>query len=237
MTILFSILATFAYAQDEIENEEIDSEEYEEYEDYQNEDDDMQTLVSSGGVGGYGGLTVGYTQIGENSAFVSGIRGGVVLGHSFTFGIAGYGFITEQFQNPTLSESNYYQMAGGYGGLLLETIVLPLKPVHISIPVIMGAGGISYFRSYNFHDSYDWEDYAFSDLAHDVFFVIEPGIEIDINMLKFMRISLGGSYRYTTDVDLKTYVDFDGILSQETLAQNDILNGWNAYLTFKFGAF
>ena len=58
-----------------------------------------------------------------------------------------------------------------------------------------------------------------------------------VNMLKFMRISLGGSYRFSTDVSLTTYVNDNGTLTEEILAPDDIMNGWNVYLTFKFGKF
>ena len=241
ITFLILFLVMPSIAQEETENVqdnvEYTQEDNEEFEDSESQQNEMQTLVSPGGTGGYGGFTVGYSQIGDYAAFSGGIRAGVVLGHSFTLGFGGYGFITEQFQNPVLNESNYYQLAGGYGGILMEAIVLPMQPVHISIPVIFGAGGLSYFRSYNFHDSYDWDSYDYSDIDHDAFFVIEPGIELDVNMLKFMRISLGGSYRFSTDVSLTTYVNDNGTLTEEILAPDDIMNGWNVYLTFKFGKF
>lgn len=215
----------------------IAQDEEDEFENIGDQKSEIQTLISSGGIGGYGGLTFGYTGLNDHSAFISGIRGGLIIGHTFTFGIAGYGFVTEQFENIILSDVNIYQMGGGYGGLFLEAIILPLRPVHVSVPVLLGAGGLSYFRSYNYTDPYAWEDYTYSDIDSDAFFVLEPGIEMDVNMLKFMRISIGGSYRYATDVSLTTYVENNGQLDLHTLAHRNALNGWNAYLTFKFGKF
>jgi len=62
------------------------------------EEPKMQTLFGnkSGKVdhGGYGAFTVGYTQIDGKDAILSGGRGGWLIDHHFTNGLAGYGFLT-----------------------------------------------------------------------------------------------------------------------------------------------
>ena len=34
------------------------------------------------------------------------------------------------------------------------------------------------------------------------FFVVEPGVELEVSVLKSLRIGAGGSYLYTTELDL-----------------------------------
>jgi hypothetical protein len=54
--------------------------------------------------------------------------------------------------------------------------------------------------------------------------MIEPGVVLGINLLKFMRLDLGVSYRYAPGINLP-----------ET--DSDLLNGFNATASLKFGRF
>ncbi len=56
-------------------------------------------------------------------------------------GFGGTGFINDISYNN--AENQYTNLTGGYGGLLLEPIILPWFPVHVSLPILFGAGGIA----------------------------------------------------------------------------------------------
>jgi len=112
-------------------------------------------------------------------------------------------------------------LTGGYGGLVLEPIVFPNFPVHLSLPVLIGAGGIAYTTS-NYYPEYDDSDYFVEDSY--AYFIIEPGVELELNMLKFFRLAFGGYYRYTSDIDLIDYPE-------------NVLHGFSGGITFKFGKF
>lgn len=58
----------------------------------------------------------------------------------------------------------------------------------------------------------------------DGFFIIEPGVEVEVNMLRYFRLSLGAYCLYTSPVDLYDMPE-------------DALNGFNVGVTFKFGSF
>jgi hypothetical protein len=73
----------------------------------------------------------------------------------------------------------------------------------------------------NFYDDYNYNN---STIDNDAFFVFEPGLEVEVNLVKFMRFAAGGSYRYTSKVSM--------INSSETM-----LRGFNGYFALKFGAF
>ncbi len=195
-----------------------------------NNNEEIKTIFKSGSHsnGGYGGLMVNYSEIGNRDALLVGAKGGWVINHSFTLGLGGYGFMTEPLYDPLLSDR--YEFAGGYGGLLLEPIIGGKQPVHVSFPVIIGAGGIAYNKHYSYDENVNTEIYEDSD----AFFVVEPGIEIEFNIVKFMRFALAGSYRYTSNIGLKYQTDG---LGEQSIGTKDLLNGWNVGLVVKFGKF
>jgi len=184
---------------------------------------EIKTLMGGNNkVGGYGALSMQYTQIDDRDAFVFGARGAVVLGHMVSLGLAGSGFFNDVHYDSNIG--NDISLAGGYGGLFFEPILMPRFPVHISFPVLIGAGGVAVVSSNNEF----WED-EFHSEASDAFMVIEPGIEIELNVTRFFRFCVGGYYRYTSDINIEYPVDIQ--------LPNDVLRGVSAGVTFKFGRF
>ena len=110
-------------------------------------------------------------------------------------------------------------IAGGYGGLFFEPIIMPKYPVHISVPVLVGVGGVAY-AIYN--DNHDYNDNFVED--SEVFLVLEPGIELEFNFTKFFRFAITGTYRLTSDITLEN-------------TPVDALRGFSGGVTFKFGKF
>lgn len=207
--------------QEEMRLEEMRQEEIQEPEEVRQ--DEIQTLFQKGShsVGGYGELSMLYTQIDDRDAFVFGARAGVLLGHIMTIGFCGSGFFNDaQYYNGIAEKVS---IAGGYGGLFFEPILLPRFPVHIAIPVTIGVGGVAFARVYDYDE---WDDYYPEE--SDAYMVIEPGIELELNITKFFRFSVGGYYRYTTDVDMMigTYKVPTGFL-----------RGFSGGINFKFGKF
>ena len=192
---------------------------------------EIKTIFNNNAIksnGGYGGLMVNYTQIADRDAITMGAKGGWVINHSFTLGMGGYGFISEPQHDNTLGKD--YEFAGGYGGLLLEPIIGGKKPIHVSIPILIGAGGIAYTTSYVNDNSYRYDE-TYED--SDAFFVIEPGVELEFNVVKFMRFALNCSYRYTSDITLK----YTSQPNSPNIGSEDLLRGWNYGVVFKFGKF
>ena len=183
-----------------------------------NEDRQMQTLLGDHiDHGGFGALMFNYSKINDSDAFLFGIRGGWMINHVFTIGLGGYGF----FNNAGIDNmvDGNFDLAGGYGGLLLEATILAAKPIHLTFPVIIGAGGVA---ALDYRQYPHYEDYYVT--ASDVYFVIQPGVEVEFSLVRAMRMGLSVSYRYTADVDMV------GI-------SKNALNGWNFGLTMKFGKF
>lgn len=190
-------------------------------------DTEMKSVLGnqSSRVGIWGGLSTQFTSIGDNDAVMFGAKGGIIMNSSLTVGIAGFGLsgYLNDLWYPNLDNGKGAYLDGGYGGLFIEPVIAPNLPVHISLPIIIGAGGVGYTKS----EVYDWNDpYYYHDSYVDLspFFVIEPGIELEMNLMRFVKFGAGVSYRYTKGLNL-----------MET--SKTILNGYSAGFTLKLGVF
>ncbi len=163
------------------------------------------------------------SQIDSKDAILIGARGAWVIGHGFALGFAGNGFLNDYSWNPAIAGGRNVNLTGGYGGLLLEPIILPKFPVHISIPIVIGAGGIAYTSTFNPYP-YDYEDFELFVEDAAAYFVVEPGVELEFNVVRFFRLAVGGYYRFTSDIRM-----YD--------TPEDVLNGWSVGITLKFGKF
>jgi hypothetical protein len=76
--------------------------------------------------------------------------------------------------------------------------------------------------------STDWNDpYQYADGYVEeatAFFVAEASVEVEFNLVRFFRLAVFGSYRFTSDI----------IMANTPV---DALRGWSAGMTFKFGSF
>ncbi|HNW97058.1 MAG TPA: hypothetical protein PKK00_01445 [Bacteroidales bacterium] len=197
-TLLFSVIAFSVNAQ----------------KDSTKNSNDIKTIFGNKKIshGAYFGFSVGYSLIDDKDAFTSGGRLMWVINHNFAWGLAGSGFASN------FHENSGFSLQGGYGGLMFEPILLPKSPVHLSFPVLLAAGGVG---KMNISDNWD-EEYFLDDA--DAFVIAEPGVELEMNLIKFIRISVGASYRFTSDIYLNN-------------ESHDVLNGFNTMVNLKFGKF
>lgn len=170
--------------------------------------------------GGYGAFIMGFGRIDDSDAFFGGMKGGWMIDHSLTIGMAGYGFMNNLDINMTPGSVSRH-LTGGYGGLLIEPVIAPFYPIHLTIPIILGAGGIAQVDQY-YYDQYYYQEPLVNDAS--AFFVVEPGIELELNIVRFMRIAAGASYRFTSDIDIQGVSD-------------KAMNGFMGQVSLKFGKF
>lgn len=210
--MMFILLAFLSYPLKAQEDKDLE---------YKERRDEVITLFGDHHVshGGYGAITIGYSQIDNMDAIIMGGRGAWIIGHWFAIGFGGLGFINDMHYNDELKQN--VNLTGGYGGMILEPIILPKIPVHISTPVLFGVGGIAYMSSYG---SLDWDQPNYLTEDATSFVIVEPGVEVEFNIVKFFRLALGASYRYTSDINMyDTYPD--------------VLNGLSYNISLKFGKF
>jgi hypothetical protein len=184
-------------------------------------DDEFKTLFGNHRSGGfYGSFNIGYSVIDNKDAVQMGGRFAWVANHSLAIGLGGTGFVNELHYG---SSGNYNMfLTGGYGGLYIEPILLPNYPVHLSFPVLLGAGGISYILAdHNYQNNYV-EDVA-------AFVIAEPSAELEFNVTRFFRLAFGAGYRFPSPFDV-------GVQGSAT-ANAESLKGWTYNVSFKFGKF
>lgn len=227
ITLLALISLSFAvYGQELIESKTHYTEEEEQEEIAKNQ---PQTLFGNqASFGGYGAFSFGYMDYDGSPAFVSGGRFMFVANHYLGIGFGGKGFVSNTNTEPYISNGNSYNRYtynyGGYGGLYLEPVIKSMNPIHVAFPLLLGAGAIGESIWSNEHDEFDsFHDYETG--VSSVFFVAEPGIDIEFNIATWFRISLGAAYTFTSDIE--------GIPGMEPKS----MNGFNYNMTFKMGWF
>jgi hypothetical protein len=176
-------------------------------------------------IGWYVGPEAGYTRFGDKNVYLAGISFGAIIDHNFSIGLGANAIANSGnlWYNNVNDTSGAY-LYGGYGGLKLEFKLFPSYPVHINFPILIGGGGLAY-NTWIYHcEDKDQNDYDGNTLDWDGFFVVEPGIMVEINLLKYMRLDAGVSYRYTPDLQLMN-------------TSSGLINNFNANLSLKFGMF
>jgi hypothetical protein len=188
----------------------------------QEDENEIRTLFGNKSNGGYGALSVGYTQVNQIQSITMGGRGEWIIGHCLGLGFYATGFMSDFVK--TGADLNY-NLVGGHGGIIIEPIFLPRFPVHLSFPLMAGIGGIAYAENQQAGFNGNYDGYIKST---DYFLIAEPGVELEFNLTRWLRIAFGASYRVTSNIH------FQNTLEPIT---NDALKGISGGVTIKFGRF
>jgi hypothetical protein len=193
----------------------------------QDNPDQIRTLFGNhNSQGGYGSLHMSYSEINGIEGINMGARAAWVAGHGLALGIAGMGFMNNYRPVSFNQQSN---LAGGYGGFFIEPILFPRFPVHLAFPVLIGAGGIAYSVT---NDNENIKNFTSYVEDTDVFFLTEPGAELEFNITRFFRLSLGAYYRITSGIQL----DETASLYNDQVSST-ALKGLSLGINLKFGKF
>ena len=150
-----------------------------------------------------------------------GVRGGWIINHVLAMGFEGWGII------PSVKLENVYQedviVLGGYGGFFLEPIIFSNQIVHVTFPVSGGAGWMGY--NLDFTDPNSVGNFGGSYLIdEDVYWYVEPGVALEVNVSRHFRMDFGASKRFTQDLELIN-------------TPSDAFDEWSYFMTLKFGGF
>ena len=175
-------------------------------------------------LGWYGAFEVKFSQLDDEfGGLIVGGRGGIIINNVFSIGAAGYGFTPTKKIDCTIpshigNEKNTF-WTGGYGGLFFEYINSSNSLVHFTANTLIAAGGITYL-SHNDHWVYN------HDHPSSFIMVIEPGVGVELNVIKIFRLNLGVTYRYSPNFELK--------FRDQEIVPNTAFNGLSVNLAFKF---
>lgn len=177
--------------------------------------------------GGFGGPVVKLSQFDGDLGVMVGGRGGWIIGHTVTLGGGGYGLANDIPLLYSDSDTTKY-LNMGYGGFEIGFILSSNKVMHFTVNSLIGGGSVGYRKSVFDEDHHDedhnWDyDYDY-DYNHDPIFVIEPSVNMVLNVTQWFRVGMGASYRYVTGVNLEPI-------------DNDFVSGPSAVLSLKFGKF
>lgn len=147
---------------------------------------------------------VGYTAINERDAIL--IGGDIVYNpnRNFGIGLSGKGFISRRELDAELNDTFGY--SGGYGGMLIEASLFPKSVFHVTTSVMFGAGEIVYGRL-------DTVSSTITQIEDQkTIFVLEPTVNFEMNVIKYVRFGFGLSYRDTSNAGLKYQVSGNTIM-------------------------
>jgi hypothetical protein len=172
--------------------------------------------------GGYGAPVVKFTNVNGRAAVLVGGQGQWIINHMVALGIGGYGMTPNQERLGTGPSRwmNNPDLAFSYGGLLVSFISESDQVAHPTIDLLIGGGSVDLVRHSESGDDYSDDSHA----LHDGIFVIEPSLNAEVNIVRFMRANIGVSYRFASGVS-----DF-GFDSSD-------FSGLSATLALKFGKF
>lgn len=189
-TLLF--ISAAALAQDNQDDQDFSSQ--------RRDRDRIQTVFNGDhAVGGYGALVHKFTTINGQFAHVPGVYGGVYLNHRLFVGIAVYGStnhipVADEFSTQPGVPMTYQF---GQAGLQTEYSFGSNKAIHVNFTAFAGSGfTVQYARER--WDRYDHDYWESGRIDENWFFVVEPGVQLEINLLRWMRISPGVSYRFAS---------------------------------------
>ena len=155
---------------------------------------DVQTIFKGDlrASGGYGAITNKFTTIRGEYANLVGLYGGWYINHRLMIGVGGAAstnnlLVPQQFStNPLRPRTWQY----GQFGMVAEYVPNSDKAIHLAFHLFSGAGfTLQYQRE-------DWSQSGHDNATDENWFVVvEPGVQLEVNLFKWMRLSPGVSYR------------------------------------------
>ena len=212
LTLLLVLICTGAFSQKYVDTHDPD-------------DDEIKSLLSKGNdLNAFGAADLKIGDFKDDRGLLVGAYGGFIINRRFLFGVAGYGLVTNvEFDGnvPDRTEQKKLNLHGGYGGVLIGATIAHKELIHLSIPIVMGAGSMEVVDKDFFINNPADSEFT---VENSVFFVLEPGLELEFNITKYFRLGAGATYRYISGLELENVVD-------------DEVSGFNGMISFRFGRF
>lgn len=177
---------------------------------------EMQTLLGKSknkiqSLGFYVAPEIAFGQIGGIFAPIVGNSLMLTVNRKFAFGAS---------LSSSVRDNSSTNMSGHFGGLKMEYSPKPEALVHVSFPLLIGAGS-TYTRGITaMYDRHGRDNHRF-DFDRNESFVLQPGVNVETNVFKYAKVFLGANYRLSAN---KSGYDAD-------------LSGFSSSLGLKFGVF
>ena len=191
--------------------------------------DEPRTLFSSGSrvTGWFIQFDNSYTTLNGQHTYMPGFAGGIVINRNFRIGLMGksLSWYPTYLKYDNVMEEPVY-LEGGHGGLYMVASPIENKAIHITFPLLLGAGGAVYTSQQEYLDleELDEIDYHHFELSSSPYFMIEPGANVEVSVTGFMKLYAGYSYRWLMGLNLAN-------------TSSNALNGSSFNFGVKFGKF
>jgi len=195
----------------------------------QQEDDDQKPQVRSVfgkhrvNSGGYGAISNKFTSLDGQYANMVEVYGGWYINQWFLLGLSGAA-VTNDIPVPSecsaIPGENLSYMYGQFG-LKTEYVISSNNAFHIAFDLMTGTGFTAQYDRYYYREGATYRNMPYQE---DWFFVAEPGIQLEVNIFKWMRFSPGYSYRLVYGSNAEGLSD-------------EKLSGHSFNLALKFGKF
>jgi hypothetical protein len=172
---------------------------------------EIQTIFKTPhATGGYGALTNKFTMIRGEFANIAGIYGGLFVNHRFMIGLEAAGLTNDIRVPETYNVKPGTTMSYGYAqaGLITEYVIGSSKAIHLVVNAFIGPGCTFQYQRYHSYE-HDYSQHEQKDHDENWFFVAEPGMQVEVNIFRWMRFSPGVSYRFVQGSDAKGLTDND----------------------------
>jgi len=173
--------------------------------------DEMQYLFSGPdnnvSVSGFAGIINEFSGFDGSFGFSLGGGAALLINQQFFFGGYGLGLTTQHFNSFARYDreeaKNKYSgdlyTRFGHGGFWLGYIHKSHKAIHFGASTKLGWGAVSLTDKIERSETYKWDNYDYDNV-----FVITPQIDMNMNLLTWMRLNVGLGYRFVTGLN-KTY--------------------------------
>ncbi len=168
--------------------------------------------------GAFGAPELKVTRILGQNALITGGRFGWVIDHQFVLGGGIYALtstINLNLYDPISGEK--LQLGFNYGGLEFEYIFFSEEKVHTSVDMLCAGAGVTY--------SVPDKSKPHSSYFSQNLLVWEPQLNLEVNVLKWLHIDAGASYRLVS-----SFQSYYGLNDKN-------LEGLTGVITFKFGSY
>lgn len=207
---------------------------------FQGENGDMS-------VSGFAGVFNEFSEVDNDFGFSMGGGAALLLNQKFFFGAYGMGLTTRHIKNYKINDEEFYNedlyTRFGHGGLWLGYIHKPQNAINWGANMKIGWGAVTlstqeYYVSgpnYNYNDN-GWIRYDIDNV-----FVFTPEANLNLNLLKWMRVNIGLGYRLVTGLN-NTYPELVNdnntlVEVQKPLFDSNAFNSVTGSVTLAFGWF
>jgi hypothetical protein len=153
-------------------------------------------------IGFYGEMNYQYAQFKKEFTSVSGGSFMVIFNKRFAIGATmqqnSDQTFAPAFVNPDYPATSLQYLHTGFGGIKMEYTCMPNSLVHLTFPWVIGYGWANVNGSEHMYSSNHYKDMG----STNAFYIIQPGAQVELNVVRFLKLYAGVNYRFSTTADV-----------------------------------